>query len=295
MYDRHLDTFIQVAESGSFSKASEYLYISANAITKQINLLENDLDIKLFHRSNQGLLLTDAGRLIYEEAKKMIRHTNRILQKAKELESKKEVVIRVGVSLMNPANILLQEWQKASSLYPNFRLEVVPFQDTVPAFNEVLEHLGEKIDLISCPYQTNYWGDRYQSFHFKDLPLCIACSRNHRLAKKEKLTIQDLYGENLFLTKRGITQSLDFLREELETHHPQVQLHDIEYLDLTTFNKLIASSDLLVSAECWIGVHPLLATIPVEWDYILPYGLIYSKNPSKEVLQFIMALGNTEN
>ncbi len=295
MYDRHLDTFIQVAESGSFSKASEYLYISANAITKQINLLENDLDIKLFHRSNQGLLLTDAGRLIYEEAKKMIRHTNRILQKAKELESKKEVVIRVGVSLMNPANILLQEWQKASSLYPNFRLEVVPFQDTVPAFNEVLEHLGEKIDLISCPYQTNYWGDRYQSFHFKDLPLCIACSRNHRLAKKEKLTIQDLYGENLFLTKRGITQSLDFLREELETHHPQVQLHDIEYLDLTTFNKLIASSDLLVSAECWIGVHPLLATIPVERDYILPYGLIYSKNPSKEVLQFIMALGNTEN
>lgn len=295
MYDRHLDTFIQVAESGSFSKASEYLYISANAITKQINLLENDLDIKLFHRSNQGLLLTDAGRLIYEEAKKMIRHTNRILQKAKELESKKEVVIRVGVSLMNPANILLQEWQKASSLYPNFRLEVAPFQDTVPAFNEVLEHLGEKIDLISCPYQTNYWGDRYQSFHFKDLPLCIACSRNHRLAKKEKLTIQDLYGENLFLTKRGITQSLDFLREELETHHPQVQLHDIEYLDLTTFNKLIASSDLLVSAECWIGVHPLLATIPVEWDYVLPYGLIYSKNPSKEVLQFIMALGNTEN
>ena len=58
MYDRHLDTFIQVAESESFSKASEYLYISANAIAKQINLLENDLDIKLFHRSNQGLLLT---------------------------------------------------------------------------------------------------------------------------------------------------------------------------------------------------------------------------------------------
>lgn len=295
MYDRHLDTFIQVAESGSFSKASEYLYISANAITKQINLLENDLDIKLFHRSNQGLLLTDAGRLIYEEAKKMIRHTNRILQKAKELESKKEVVIRVGVSLMNPANILLQEWQKASSLYPNFRLEVVPFQDTVPAFNEVLEHLGEKIDLISCPYQTNYWGDRYQSFHFKDLPLCIACSQNHRLARKEKLTPEDLYGENLLLTKRGITQSLDSLRDELETHHPQIQLHDIEYLDLTTFNKLIASSDLLVCAECWSGVHPLLATIPVNWDYVLPYGLIYSKNPSKEVLQFIMALGNTEN
>jgi DNA-binding transcriptional LysR family regulator len=295
MYDRHLETFIQVANNGSFLKASEQLYISANAVTKQINLLENNLGIKLFHRSNQGLTLTDAGQLIYEEAKKMIRHSNKVLQKARDLEAKKEIVIRVGVSLMNPATILLQEWQKASAFYPNFRLEVVPFQDTVPAFNEVLEHLGEKIDLISCPYETNYWGDRYQSFHFKDLPLCIACSQNHRLARKEKLIPEDLYGENLFLTKRGITQSLDPLRDMLEEHHPQVQLHDIEYLDLTTFNKLIASYDLLVSAECWSGVHPLLATIPVEWDFVLPYGLIYSKNPSKEVLQFILALGNTEN
>ena len=85
MYDRHLETFIQVANNGSFLKASEQLYISANAVTKQINLLENNLGIKLFHRSNQGLTLTDAGQLIYEEAKKMIRHSNKVLQKARDL------------------------------------------------------------------------------------------------------------------------------------------------------------------------------------------------------------------
>ena len=38
MYDRHLDTFIQVADSGSFLKASERIFISANPITQQINL-----------------------------------------------------------------------------------------------------------------------------------------------------------------------------------------------------------------------------------------------------------------
>ena len=55
MYNRHLDTFIQVADSGSFLKAADKLYISANAVTKQINLLESHLDIKLFNRSTQGL------------------------------------------------------------------------------------------------------------------------------------------------------------------------------------------------------------------------------------------------
>lgn len=62
MYDRHLDTFVQVADSGSFLKASEKLYISANAVTKQINLLENDLGVRLFQRSTQGLALTEAGQ-----------------------------------------------------------------------------------------------------------------------------------------------------------------------------------------------------------------------------------------
>ena len=69
MYDRHLDTFVKVADCGSFLKASEGLYISANAVTKQISLLENDLGVKLFQRSTRGLVLTEAGKLIYTEAK----------------------------------------------------------------------------------------------------------------------------------------------------------------------------------------------------------------------------------
>lgn len=294
MYNRHLETFIQVADSGSFLKASERLYVSANAVTKQINLLESHLDIKLFHRSTQGLVLTEAGKLIYAEAKKMIRHSNSVLQKAKELEKRQEYVIRIGVSLMNPANILLEQWNKASERYPNIRLEIVPFEDTVPAFNEVLDNLGKKIDLISCPYQTSYWGDRYRSFHLKELPLCIACSKNHRLAKKTRLTIEDLYGETVILTKRGISPYLTPIRDELEQNHPQIHLLDAEYVDINTFNRLIASDDLLLSAECWNNVHPLLATLPVDWDYRLPYGLIYTKEPSEEVLQFIMAIGQVD-
>lgn len=294
MYNRHLETFIQVADSGSFLKASEKLYVSANAVTKQINLLESHLDIKLFHRSTQGLVLTEAGKLIYAEAKKMIRHSNSVLQKAKELEKRQEYVIRIGVSLMNPANILLEQWNKASERYPNIRLEIVPFEDTVPAFNEVLDNLGKKIDLISCPYQTSYWGDRYRSFHLKELPLCIACSKNHRLAKKPRLTVEDLYGESVILTKRGISPYLTPIRDELEQNYPQIHLLDAEYVDINTFNRLVASDDLLLSAECWNNVHPLLATLPVDWDYRLPYGLIYTKEPSEEVLQFIMAIGQVD-
>ena len=72
MYDRHLDTFLEVADSGSFLKASERLYISANAVTKQINLLESDLGVKLFSRSRQGLTLTEAGKSLYRDTKYIV-------------------------------------------------------------------------------------------------------------------------------------------------------------------------------------------------------------------------------
>lgn len=42
------------------------------------------------------------------------------------------------------------------------------------------------------------------------------------------------------------------------------------------------------------GSASLLTTLPVDWDYTMPYGLIYSKNPSKELLQFLMTVGQMD-
>jgi len=294
MYNHHLDTFIQVADSGSFLKAADKLYISANAVTKQINLLESHLDVKLFNRSTQGLTLTESGKLIYAEAKKMIRHSNTVLQKAKELENRQEHVIRIGVSLMNPADVLLDQWRHAAKMHPNFRLEIVPFEDTVPTFLEVLDKLGTKIDVLSCPYDTSHWGDRYNSFHLCDMPLCIACSKMNPLADKEQITLDDLHGKTLLLAKREISSYTIPIWDEIEAHHPQIHLIGVDYSDIDQFNQLVSSDHFLLSAECWKGVHPLLTTLPVDWDYTMPYGLIYSKNPSREVLQFLMAVGQME-
>ena len=55
MYNSQLTTFVQVADSGSFNKAAEALYISSTAVIKQINALEKHLDLTLFSRTNHGI------------------------------------------------------------------------------------------------------------------------------------------------------------------------------------------------------------------------------------------------
>ncbi len=45
-----------------------------------------------------------------------------------------------------------------------------------------------------------------------------------------------------------------------------------------------------MTIDNWRQVHPLLKTIPVDWDYIIPYGLLHSPDPSLTVRQFLQAI-----
>lgn len=61
MYNTEIDTFLLVAECSSFSQAAKKLYISTAAVSQQIKLLEDQLDVHLFTRSKRGASLTTAG------------------------------------------------------------------------------------------------------------------------------------------------------------------------------------------------------------------------------------------
>ena len=88
MYNPQLETFIVVADEGSFSKAAEKLYISPTAIIKQINSLEDSLGIILFNRTHRGIILTKAGESIYHDAKYIIQYTKDSIERAKQAEGK---------------------------------------------------------------------------------------------------------------------------------------------------------------------------------------------------------------
>ena len=68
MYNPQLETFLRVADAGSFNKAAEELFITPPAVIKQITSLESGLGVKLFIRSPRGLKLTEAGKSIYRDA-----------------------------------------------------------------------------------------------------------------------------------------------------------------------------------------------------------------------------------
>lgn len=112
MYNPQLETFIRVADAGSFNKAAEQSYITPTAVIKQINLLEADLNVRLFERTHRGLKLTKAGVSLYNDAKYIIQYCRDSVTRAQNAMQKDNNVIRIGTSPMTPAKILVELWPK---------------------------------------------------------------------------------------------------------------------------------------------------------------------------------------
>lgn len=107
MYNPQLDTFLRVANAGSFNKAAEESYITPTAVMKQINLLEAQLGACLFERTHRGLTLTPAGQSLCQDAKYIIQYCRDSVTRAKNAMQGTAAVIRIGTSPMTPAQLLM--------------------------------------------------------------------------------------------------------------------------------------------------------------------------------------------
>lgn len=290
MYNPLLDTFICVADCGSFNKASEKLFISAPSIMKQINTLEKHFNLKLFERTNQGIRLTPAGQIIYKHAKEMMDHSKAFLLEAKEAENRISKTFCIGSSILNPCKPFMDLWYSMSSQFAGYKLHIVPFEDDHQNILSEIELLGIKYDFIVGVCDSKLWINRCQFFKLGTYQHQIAMSREHPLAKMKKLKISDLYNQTLMMVKKGDSTAVDSIRALIE-QHPQIKIEDTsQFYDMEVFNRCAQTNNLMVTIECWKDVHPSLVTLPIDWDFPIPYGLLYAKNPDVDVYKLIEEL-----
>lgn len=291
MYNPQLDTFLCVAEAGSFNKAAKKLYISPPAVIKQINLLEENLDLQLFVRTHHGLVLTKAGQSLYQDTKYIIQYCKDSVTRAKNAMQETENVIRIGTSPMTPAQVLVDLWSKLQAYCPNIKFQLIPFDNTPENAREILGNLGQNIDVVAGIFDETMLNLRQcKGLEISREPICCAVSVHHRLAQKNSLTVQDLYGENLMLMRRDWSHYVDLLRDDLWKNHPQIHIVDFDFYDVAAFNQCENNNCVLMAVENWRYVHPLLKILPVDWGYTIPFGLLHSPNPSLAVAEFLRAV-----
>jgi len=176
-------TFYYVAKYGSFSRASEYMYITQPAVSRAIKQLEEDMKCILFVRTPRGVKLTQEGEILYQYIDQAFNFISAAEKKIEDIQNLQSGEIRIGVSDTLCKHYLLPHLKHFNTLYPSVKIRV-----TCPTTPGIVNYLkAGKIDfgIINMPYndeQLNFKstmeiqdcfiaGEKYKEFSSKIQPL----------------------------------------------------------------------------------------------------------------------------
>lgn len=273
MYNANLDTFMTVAESGSFSKAASQLYITPSAVIQQINALESRLKVPLFHRTNKGVSLTKQGLYLQAECAQYIAKGKQIQSSLLAMQDHGSTLV-LGTSIQEKCRVFYDLWVEFSMSYPSSMVELKTIDTAVP--------IPPEIDIIESVNMKLSWQTSWRFFELCRVPYGIAVARDHPLYRKKVLVYEDLRDYTLIL-----------LRDE----HIAALFEDLTARGFSVMEKHGFGSDVVWNAS----IHKQLLILPmcvddaihdmylkpVEWDYSIPYGFFYRQDSSTLLDQFL--------
>jgi len=199
---RHLRYFVAVAEEGHVTRAAERLGIQQPPLSQQIQALERELDVQLFRRKPRGVEITDAGRALLDDARRILGDVEVALARAKRTARGEQGRIVIGFTSSVPFHPFM----------PGMLRE---FRESHPRVSLVLEEAGsgdlvsslrdERIDaaFIRSPVSE---GDGVTVYEIADENMVAALPIGHRLSAKRNvkpIALADLAEEPFVLYRRA--------------------------------------------------------------------------------------------
>lgn len=190
---RHLRYFIAVAEELHFSRAAERLYISQPPLSRQIQDLERELGVELFHR-NRSVELTPAGESLLESARRALDAVDGFSRAANSVAADATSSLRVGFPAAHSGELVGASIERFRERFPGVELELV-----VDGSGQHIRHV--QAGLLDAAFVRIATGHE-EELPFVSLttePLVLAVPSEHRLARCVAVTAEQLRGESLLI------------------------------------------------------------------------------------------------
>lgn len=243
MDNKLLKSFIILAQSQSYRQAAEKLFITQPALTKQINLLEHELDLSLFERDNHGAKLSEEGEMLYQNALVLDEQINHFLCIAKKIRTGKTGHLNIGYT-SSFLNIVPEIVNSFNTQYPNINIKLIEMS----SIQQEQELLKGRIDLGFMRKSEE------DNLSFIPLGKDFLCVVTHPDIKNKKQTIDDLIdAHNLILLS--------------EISNPELHHIVSDYLKTRNFDKK--------PAQYLTNVYSVLALVGSRMGVtILPHSII---------------------
>ncbi len=189
---RDLECFIAVAEELNFSRAAERLHLSQPPLSRRIRALEEKVGVVLLKRDTQTVSLTPAGTLFLEDARQLLRQTDRAVASARAAEAGAEERLDVGFVGATLEDRMTRVLRRFRREHPRRQLRL--HEMTVP---DLLDALREgNIDGAFIGTAPARLPRGFRLVPWRKEPAWIAVPREHRLARRGSVHLRELSGES---------------------------------------------------------------------------------------------------
>lgn len=238
---RNLRSFLVVAQEENITRAANLLHITQPSLSRQIMHLEEELGVKLFHRSKHCIILTEQGKLLKRRAQEI----TALADKAeKELSQEEKVIsgeISIGCGETQNMETLARLMAAFQVEYPDvtFHIYTAVADDVKDRMESGILDLGLLLEPVEI---TNY--------NFLRMPKredwCILMRRDSPLAEKSSITASDLVGQRLIITRRKSVKNE--LENWLGEYYDRIRI--VGTSNLSYYNRLMMVKNGVGMATC---------------------------------------------
>lgn len=190
---KHLQYFIEVSNFNSFSKAADHLFITQPTISKMIKNLEAELGVELFDRSRKKLVLTDAGKILLEQAKLVNKAFRNLETELDNLLELKTGHIRIGLPPIFDAHFFLKVVGLFHEKYPGITFQLK--EEGSKSIEDAVEQNELDVGVIVLPTQD----ELFHHFAFMEEDLMLILPTSHPLAGRAEIDLASLSSESFIL------------------------------------------------------------------------------------------------
>ncbi len=204
--------FIKIVEEGSFTAASEKLFIAQSALSRQMKLLEEAIDFQLFDRTDKKVKLTAAGEVFYKKIKDNMHYLNEIIGVSKNIAEGKNRQIKIAHSssiIMDDRKIQIL---KEISLTQQINFEI----NTLSSEHQILALLNGEIDIGLIRPPVLHSLEEITTLKLYEQPLFAAVYIDHpKFKETQSIQIKDLKDEYFVSTPHPKRGGLSYLVSNL--------------------------------------------------------------------------------
>ncbi|MDR1206528.1 MAG: LysR family transcriptional regulator [Peptococcaceae bacterium] len=276
MNDQQLKSLVKAVDCGSFSKAEEALYLSKQALKKQIDALEEEIGVPLLIRTRQGISLTPAGEEFCQWAKKTLSEIDAVTQRCKEFTLKKRI-IRIG-NPYHPRLLLEKAFVEFSRRFPYIKQQVI----VRPGSRFIEDILNDRADVAECTYRSEFEVSGLKYTKLFPMPYKCLMAPRHPLARNKTVRLEELSGSHIGLLRKN-TGLLSQMNERCHDFSLEIFTSN----DMQSIFNVCYNNGIFISKAYFIDSMQPLVTVPLETD-IVPTGVIlYRESPSEIVEEFL--------